>query len=241
MQTIAAGAAQQATPWDTPSQPSSVAEPVVAEASASVIQPPSVDKPVVSSPSVDEPPPYEEPPIDDSAYDSMSQSDHDADFLTGDIENGDNTPLMDDAVQQAVAALDLPTPTIPKPERLSPTQWAELAPTLPLSGWASELAQQAEWVECAGNDITLRVAIRSADDSLAKSRINTVLNEYFGQVLRLHIEYGSTGDDTAYAIAQAERAQRQAQAESDAQQNPFILALIQQFDAQVVPDSIQAK
>lgn len=241
VQTIAAGAAQQATPWDTPSQPSSVAEPVVAEASASVIQPPSVDKPVVSSPSVDEPPPYEEPPIDDSAYDSMSQSDPDADFLTGDIENGDNTPLMDDAVQQAVAALDLPTPTIPKPERLSPTQWAELAPTLPLSGWASELAQQAEWVECAGNDITLRVAIRSADDSLAKSRINTVLNEYFGQVLRLHIEYGSTGDDTAYAIAQAERAQRQAQAESDAQQNPFILALIQQFDAQVVPDSIQAK
>ena len=60
-------------------------------------------------------------------------------------------------------------------------------------------------------------------------------------MLRLHIEYGSTGDDTAYAIAQAERAQRQAQAESDAQQNPFILALIQQFDAQVVPDSIQAK
>lgn len=188
-----------------------------------------------------EPPPYEEPPIDDSAYDFIQQAGPDTDFSAGTIEDGDNTPLMDDAVQQAVAALDLPTPARPKPDTLTPAQWAEMAPTLALSGWAAELAQQAQWIECAGNEITLRVAIRSADDSQAKARINTVLNEYFGQVLRLHIEYGSTGDETAYAIAQAERAQRQAQAESDVQENPFILALKQQFDAQVVPDSIRAK
>lgn len=188
-----------------------------------------------------EPPPYEEPPIDDSAYDFIQQAEPDTDFSAGTIEDGDNTPLMDDAVQQAVAALDLPTPARPKPDTLTPAQWAEMAPTLALSGWAAELAQQAQWIECAGNEITLRVAIRSADDSQAKARINTVLNEYFGQVLRLHIEYGSTGDETAYAIAQAERAQRQAQAESDVQENPFILALKQQFDAQVVPDSIRAK
>ena len=188
-----------------------------------------------------EPPPYEEPPIDDSAYDFIQQAEPDTDFSAGTIEDGDNTPLMDDAVQQAVAALDLPTPARPKPDTITPAQWAEMAPTLALSGWAAELAQQAQWIECAGNEITLRVAIRSADDSQAKARINTVLNEYFGQVLRLHIEYGSTGDETAYAIAQAERAQRQAQAESDVQENPFILALKQQFDAQVVPDSIRAK
>ena len=77
-----------------------------------------------------EPPPYEEPPIDDSAYDFIQQAEPDTDFSAGTIEDGDNTPLMDDAVQQAVAALDLPTPARPKPDTLTPAQWAEMAPTL---------------------------------------------------------------------------------------------------------------
>lgn len=127
------------------------------------------------------------------------------------------------------------------PQELSASQWAELAPTLALSGWAAELAQQAEWVSCVNNQVVLRVAIRSADDSQAKPRINTVLNEHFGQALHLHIEYGSTGDETAFSIAQADLAERQLKAEADAQQNPFILALMQQFDAQIVPDSVRVK
>ena len=237
------GSAQTSAP-PPPASPEAQADEVTAAPTAQAETTPSAsetdsadDVPTYLS----EPPPYEEPPIDDSAYDFIQQAEPDTDFSAGTIEDGDNTPLMDDAVQQAVAALDLPTPARPKPDTLTPAQWAEMAPTLALSGWAAELAQQAQWIECAGNEITLRVAIRSADDSQAKARINTVLNEYFGQVLRLHIEYGSTGDETAYAIAQAERAQRQAQAESDVQENPFILALKQQFDAQVVPDSIRAK
>lgn len=237
------GSAQTSAPT-SPVSPEAQADEVTAASSAQAEATPPApetdnadDVPTYLS----EPPPYEEPPIDDSAYDFIQQADPDTDFSAGTIEDGDNTPLMDDAVQQAVAALDLPTPARPKPDTITPAQWAEMAPTLALSGWAAELAQQAQWIECAGNEITLRVAIRSADDSQAKARINTVLNEYFGQVLRLHIEYGSTGDETAYAIAQAERAQRQAQAESDVQENPFILALKQQFDAQVVPDSIRAK
>lgn len=127
------------------------------------------------------------------------------------------------------------------PQELSASQWAELAPTLALSGWAAELAQQAEWVSCVNNQVVLRVAIRSADDSQAKPRINTVLNEHFGQALHLHIEYGSTGDETAFSIAQADLAERQLKAEADAQQNPFILALMQQFDAQIVPGSVRVK
>ena len=237
------GSAQTSAPT-SPVSPEAQADEVTAASSAQAEATPPApetdnadDVPTYLS----EPPPYEEPPIDDSAYDFIQQADPDTDFSAGTIEDGDNTPLMDDAVQQAVAALDLPTPARPKPDTITPAQWAEMAPTLALSGWAAELAQQAQWIECAGHEITLRVAIRSADDSQAKARINTVLNEYFGQVLRLHIEYGSTGDETAYAIAQAERAQRQAQAESDVQENPFILALKQQFDAQVVPDSIRAK
>lgn len=212
------------------------------------IQPPMVERggqqmqPLPSAPvSADDIPPWE---LDDPGPEP--------DFIPGEVDekavDDANTPPviipMEEAIQQAVEALELPEPAsaaIPAPQSINSTQWAELAPTLPLSGWAAELAQQAEWISCDGNEVVLRVEIRSADDSQAKARINTVLNEYFGQVLHLQIEYGSTSDETAFAMAQAELAERQAQAETDAQQNPFILALIQQFDAQIVPDSIQAK
>ena len=202
-----------------------------------------------------------QPPVTPTADDippwDLEDPGPEADFTLGEIDvepepepepEPQDPPAQSEAteqsIKQAVAALELPepiTPSIPAPDSINSAQWAELAPTLPLSGWAAELAQQAEWVSCDGTNVVLRVEIRSADDSQGKARINTVLNEYFGQVLRLHIEYGSTSDDTAFAIAQAERAQRQAQAETDAKQNPFILALMQQFDAEIVPESIQAK
>lgn len=189
------------------------------------------------------PPSYnEEPPFTEEDYGGVPlRDDQTEDFPAGDIENGSTIPHIQDAVQQAVAALDLAPPVIPKPEQMSSTQWVELAPKLPLSGWAAELAQQTEWIECDGHQVVLRAAIRSADDSQAKARINTVLNEYFGQVLRLQIDYGTTGDDTAFAVAEAQRAQRQHEAEVDAQENPFILALIEQFDAQLLAGSVRAK
>lgn len=188
------------------------------------------------------PPPYDEdPPFTEADYSGASYTDDDTDFPEGGIENGSTIPQIEDAVQQAVAALDLPSAVVLTAEQMNSAQWVELAPKLPLSGWAAELAQQSEWIECDGTQVVLRVAIRSADDSQAKARINTVLNEHFGCVLRLVIDYGSTGDDTAFAVAEAQRAQRQHEAELDAQQNPFILALIEQFDAQIVPDTIRAK
>ena len=188
------------------------------------------------------PPPYDEdPPFSETDYGGASYPEEDPDFPEGGIENGSTIPQIEDAVQQAVAALDLAPAAVPAPEQMSRAQWVELATKLPLSGWAAELAQQSEWIECDGTQVVLRAAIRSADDSQAKARINTVLNEHFGRVLRLAIDYGSTGEDTAFAVAEAQRAQRQQQAELDAQQNPFILALIEQFDAQIVPDTIRAK
>ncbi len=194
------------------------------------------------SPSELNPPPYEEPPFSEADYEGLNYEDDGADFPEGDIENGNTIPQIEDAVQQAVAALDLVPSTMGlTPEQVDSAQWVDLAPKLPLSGWAAELAQQTEWIEFDGKQVVLRAAIRSADDSQAKARINTVLNEHFGRALRLHIEYGSTGEDTAFAVAEAHRAQRQHDAEIDAQQNPFILALVEQFDAQIVAGSVRAK
>lgn len=225
-------AAEDLPPWETELSPpvQTQSSPVAAD-QASVLK--EETKSVGTEP--------EEPPLDEE-YDSLSQHEYDADFSTGDNDNGQIAP-PDEAIQQAVAALALPetSASIIKPQQMNAAKWAKLAPTLGLSGWAAELAQQAEWLECEDNQVTIRVAIRSADDSQAKARINTVLNEYFGQAVVLNIEYGSTGDETAYALAEAERAERQSKAENDAQQNAFILALQTQFDAQLITNSVRAK
>ena len=238
-QALRAAQVDDTPPWEE--APSLSKTPPVTETSPATETAQTVDAPTSSSEL--SPPSYdEEPPFTEEDYGGVPLRDDEAeDFPAGDIENGSTVPHIEDAVQQAVAALELVPPTVPKPEQMSSTQWVELAPKLPLSGWAAELAQQTEWIECDGHQVVLRAAIRSADDSQAKARINTVLNEYFGQALRLQIDYGSTGDDTAFAVAEAQRAQRQHEAELDAQENPFILALIEQFDAQLLAGSVRAK
>ncbi|MGO3890469.1 MAG: DNA polymerase III subunit gamma/tau [Paenalcaligenes sp.] len=126
-------------------------------------------------------------------------------------------------------------------KRMDSAGWPAVAAGLPLSGWAAELARQSEWISVdKEGQIVLRAQIRSADDSQAKARLSTVLAEYFGQVVRVNIEYGATGDATAYAVEQAEREQRQVQAEQDAPKDPFIVSLIREFGAQIMPGSIQA-
>ena len=126
-------------------------------------------------------------------------------------------------------------------KKMDSSSWPAVAASLPLSGWAAELARQSEWISAdKEGQIVLRAQIRSADDSQAKARLSTVLAEYFGQVVRVNIEYGATGDATAYAVEQAEREQRQVQAEQDAPKDPFIVSLIREFGAQIMPGSIQA-
>lgn len=125
-------------------------------------------------------------------------------------------------------------------ERVSYEQWPHIAASLPLSGWAAELARQSEWLKGKDKEIFLRVQIKSADDSQGRIRLRTVLSEYFGQAIQLHIEYGSTGDGTAHAVEQAQIAERQHQAEQDAQTDPLVLALIQRFDGTLKANSVKA-
>lgn len=128
----------------------------------------------------------------------------------------------------------------PKLSAVKYEQWPQIADALPLSGWAAELARQSEWLSGKENEIRLRVQIKSADDSQARVRLRTVLSEYFGQAVQVLIEYGSTGDGTAYAVEQAQLAERQRAAEQQAQQDPLVLALIQRFDGQLRADSVRA-
>ena len=116
---------------------------------------------------------------------------------------------------------------------MSATEWPALAAKLPVTGLAAELARQSEWSGVQGDAVVLRVAVKTLAESESRIRLQTVLCEHFGQGLRLEIEVGATGDGTAHAVAQIEKAARQQAAEDAVASDPFVLALKADFGGRV--------
>lgn len=170
-----------------------------------------------------------EPVVPDTAKESVDSHEQDA-------ETEDSPPWLDEGGDDAQTATQRLTP-----EQMDAAQWAHLATQLPLSGWAAQIAHRSEWVRYEQGEVVLRLELRSVDDMQAKTHLNTVLNEYFGQPLRLTIEYGRTGAETADAIYQAQLRAQQQQAEQAVAADPFIHQLTEQFGGQVVPGSIRPR
>jgi len=148
------------------------------------------------------------------------------------------------AAQAAPARREGPAPARKRSSRarmadMTPAGWPELAARLPVTGLAAELARQSEWAGVHGDAIVLRVAVKTLAESESRVRLQTVLCEHFGQGIRLDVEVGVTGDATAHAVAQAERAARQQAAEDAVAVDPFVQALVADFGGQVVPGSIR--
>lgn len=243
---------------DEPPAPPAGAMPPTTEVGGTILNKPSAPAPEVAvepvAPVAEPASAANEPPagFDDIPWEDEASASDDAPYeQAGDPGFDDSFSGQDDvsSFEANVAEPDL-SGLISEPrevaksaslKRMNSEGWPAVAASLPLSGWAAELARQSEWISAdKEGQIVLRAQIRSADDSQAKARLSTVLAEYFGQVVRVNIEYGATGDATAYAVEQAEREQRQIQAEQDAPKDPFIVSLIREFGAQIMPGSIQA-
>lgn len=152
--------------------------------------------------------------------------------------------LDDDALAGTVAGLRGASASsaareIPDPADLVPADWPALAARLPITGTAQELALNSEWLGGDEHRIRLRVAIRTLTEGGAHDRLRTVLSEHFGRVLRLDVEYGSTGDDTAYAVDRAERGRRRQAAEDAVADDTLVQDLVGRFAARVVPGSVE--
>ncbi len=173
---------------------------------------------------------------DEAGFESMAD---DFEPLTGSAQPGSAL----DGAQENIAAAFAPARKKSKSPRvrdMTPQAWPALAATLPLTGLAAELARQSEWLGSQGDQVNLRVAIRTLAESPGKARLCTVLSEYFGTVVQLNIEYGATGEDTAHAVQQAQRKARQQQAERAVESDAFVRTLIDEFGAHVVAGSISA-
>ncbi|WP_397475328.1 DNA polymerase III subunit gamma/tau [Pusillimonas sp.] len=148
--------------------------------------------------------------------------------------------VQPDSAAAAVFAPERTKIRSPRLNKMDAKAWPALAAQLPVTGLAAELARQSEWLGVQESEIRLRVAVRTLAATAGKARLRTVLSEHFGTVVQLDVEFGATGEETAHAVAQAERAARQKQAEHDVQLDPVVRALIDEFGAQLVPGSVRA-
>ncbi|WP_269495977.1 DNA polymerase III subunit gamma/tau [Castellaniella sp. S9] len=155
----------------------------------------------------------------------------------------DDEVLLDEAPPGAVPATGIRGPAaaapLPDPRDVGSRDWPALAAALPVTGAAAELAVNSEWISGDEHQVRLRVAIQSLTEGGGPERLRTVLSEHFGRVIRLEIECGSTGEDTAYAVDQSARAARQQAAEDAVPADAVVQAMTQAFGARVVPGSVR--
>jgi DNA polymerase-3 subunit gamma/tau len=237
-------------PTGTPPWEDAPATAKAAAAAATTASPAAQSAPREPEPqsSTSEPPADDGPPswVDEDIPDDASGYDASAAFTANPDDDefetlaGSSAPRAD-APRPALPARAARQPASPraKPADMTPAAWPELAARLPVSGLAAELARQSAWVGLQGDTVTLRVAVKALAESESRTRLQTVLCEHYGQSLRLEIAVGATGEATAHAVAQQERAARQQAAEDATAADPFVQALISNFGARVVPGSIR--
>ncbi|EJL93321.1 DNA polymerase III, subunit gamma/tau [Herbaspirillum sp. CF444] len=120
--------------------------------------------------------------------------------------------------------------------------WPHLAADLPLRGMVQQMAQQSELVRCelTGNTVCfhLRIPVETLRASGNVDKLASALGERFGKSVRVETEIGLVAH-TANAKAEADRADRQREAEKTVQNDPFVQVMMREFGASIVPGSIR--
>jgi DNA polymerase-3 subunit gamma/tau len=122
--------------------------------------------------------------------------------------------------------------------------WRKLVEQNLKLGLARALAQNCELVTYDDNSLTLRLA--ASQKLLAatnyQEKLSIVINEYFGKKIRLNFEINNDASAEIMTPAKqiaSEKAIVQSGAEAAIMQDTFVQALIQNFDASIIPNSIK--
>ncbi|MBO9538116.1 DNA polymerase III subunit gamma/tau [Herbaspirillum sp.] len=215
-----------------------------APAPASVAPPPAAS----AVPDMPEPPPFDSiPPWEEETMPAGIEAQKKTEYS--------NPPSLS---EEAFAPAPPPAPAPPQRPAATPAQqqetarvaaelgwdgrWPSLAASLPLRGVVQQMAFQSEMVRCeglAGGNVCfhLRIPLETLRSSGSVEKLVAALSERFGREVRVETEIGAV-TDTANAVAQADRAERQRQAEQKMRNDPFVLSMMREFGASIVPGSI---
>ena len=117
--------------------------------------------------------------------------------------------------------------------------WRNLVDNLKL-GLARALSQHCELISYDENSISLSVPEMQKHLLVPnyQEKLSTAINQYFDKKIKLHFSVGGTGNTLAQQINQ-EKAQAQSTAETAIEEDGFVQALINDFGAQIIPNSIK--
>jgi DNA polymerase-3 subunit gamma/tau len=127
----------------------------------------------------------------------------------------------------------------PGPKDIS--DWAATVPRLGLSGFTLQLANHCVLDRVEGQSVRLLLdpAQSGALSGRQKERIHDALSRYLGQPVRLEIVVGKADAETPARQQQRVRSERQQAAEANIHADPNVQALMDTFDASLVPGSIR--
>ena len=117
--------------------------------------------------------------------------------------------------------------------------WRNLVDNLKL-GLARALSQHCELISYDENSISLSVPEMQKHLLVPnyQEKLSTAINQYFDKKIKLHFSVGGTGNTLAQQINQ-EKVQAQNTAETAIEEDGFVQALINDFGAQIIPNSIK--
>ncbi len=93
-----------------------------------------------------------------------------------------------------------------------------------------------------GDQFRLRVPIKSLAEAGTVERLRAALASHFGRPVRVHVDVGTpTQNATAAGQAEQVRSERQKRAEESIYADPFVREVIENFGAEIDPQSIRPK
>ena len=122
--------------------------------------------------------------------------------------------------------------------------WPTFAAALDVKGLAQQVALQSELIETSEIDasrglVRLRIPVAQLASGAHVDKVVAAISERVGRTVELQIEVGPVRV-TAAAVDSARKAQALRLAEVAIQDDPFVQALLREFDASIMPGSTQA-
>ena len=156
--------------------------------------------------------------------------------------NGINSPTTNNNAEQTTEVtqilLERPTTSQSSSSHFN-GNWRGLVDELKL-GLARELAKHCELITYDENSISL--SISEAQKHLLspnyQEKLSTAIAQHFDKKIKLQFSIGGTGNNPARQISQ-EKAQAQEKAENAIEEDGFVQALISDFGATIIPNSIK--
>ncbi|WP_232350447.1 DNA polymerase III subunit gamma/tau [Burkholderia pseudomallei] len=186
------------------------------------------------------PPPWEDIPPDD--YVPLSMDDGFIPPDDGFVPVFDSGPDDVRVAPKPAPAPPVDTRPLPEPIPLDAIgydgEWPTLAASLPLKGVAYQLAFNSELTTADGGTLKLAVPVPQYADAAQVAKLKAALADALGKPVDVAVEVGPARR-TAAALAAAERAKRQREAEQEMSADPFVQQLLREFGASIVEGSIR--